>query len=327
MYRIDQDIKSGKIKNLYLLYGKERYLLLQYKNKLLKALSASDDNMNYCHFDGKDVNPTAIIDFAETMPFFADYRVIYINGSGFGKSIPDKLGDYLLNIPSTAVIIFVEEEVDKRGKLYKAAKSLDSDIEFVMPNDFTINKWIASRLNSSGKNITNEALTLFKEFTGADMGNMDKELEKLISYMGEEYAITPEHVRAICTEQLSSKIFVLVDALVRRDKKTALSLYYDMIALKEPAAKILFMITKQYNILLQLKEMQAIGYNADAMAPVVGLSSYIVSKNLKQAQGLDSPTIRRIVERAVDYDTRVKSGKIADNYAVELLINECCKDR
>lgn len=327
MYRIDQDIKSGTIKNLYLLYGEERYLLLQYKNKLLKALSATDDNMNYCHMEGKDVNPAAIIDFAETMPFFADYRVIYINGSGFGKSTPDKLGDYLSNIPSTSIIIFVEEEVDKRSKLYKAAKALDSDIEFVMPNDMTINKWIAGRLKRAEKNITNEALSLFKEFTGADMGNMDKELEKLISYMGDEYVIGPEHVRAICTEQLSSKIFGLVDALVRRDKKTALSLYYDMIALKEPSARILYMITRQYNILLQLKEMQAIGYNADAMAPVVGQSSYIVAKNLKQAQGLDAPTIRRIVERAVDFDTRIKSGKLADNYAVELLINECCKER
>ena len=38
MKTIDEDIKSGQFKKIYLLYGDEAYLKKQYKDKLKKAL-------------------------------------------------------------------------------------------------------------------------------------------------------------------------------------------------------------------------------------------------------------------------------------------------
>ena len=38
MKTIDNDIKFGNIKRAYLLYGEERYLLRQYKEKLKRAI-------------------------------------------------------------------------------------------------------------------------------------------------------------------------------------------------------------------------------------------------------------------------------------------------
>ena len=47
MKAIDEDIKSGQFKNVYLLYGDEAYLKKQYKDKLVKALVAEGDTMNF----------------------------------------------------------------------------------------------------------------------------------------------------------------------------------------------------------------------------------------------------------------------------------------
>ena len=41
--------------------------------------------MNFTAFRGKDVNSGEVIDLAETMPFFADRRVILIEDSGLLK--------------------------------------------------------------------------------------------------------------------------------------------------------------------------------------------------------------------------------------------------
>lgn len=46
MKTIDEDIKSGQFKKIYLLYGDEAYLKKQYKDKLKKALVQPDDTMN-----------------------------------------------------------------------------------------------------------------------------------------------------------------------------------------------------------------------------------------------------------------------------------------
>ena len=93
MQRINEDIKSGRLKQMYLLYGEEAYLRKQYKDRLRHALAADGDTMNYSYFEGKDISVGAVVDLAETMPFLAERRVIVIvqgrrgeNGGVFGGS-------------------------------------------------------------------------------------------------------------------------------------------------------------------------------------------------------------------------------------------------
>ena len=47
MQRINEDIKTGQLKQVYLLYGEEAYLRKQYKDRLKKALCADGDTMNF----------------------------------------------------------------------------------------------------------------------------------------------------------------------------------------------------------------------------------------------------------------------------------------
>ena len=47
MKTIDEDIKTGQFKKVYLLYGEEDYLKKQYRDKLTKALMNEGDQMNF----------------------------------------------------------------------------------------------------------------------------------------------------------------------------------------------------------------------------------------------------------------------------------------
>ena len=49
---IDNDIKAGDFKKVYLLYGQERYLIKQYRDKLIKAMVSEGDSMNFSSFEG-----------------------------------------------------------------------------------------------------------------------------------------------------------------------------------------------------------------------------------------------------------------------------------
>ena len=91
MKTIDNDIKTGQFKQIYLLYGEEQYLIRQYRDKLKHALAADDDTMNFSAFSGSDINQKEIIDLAETLPFFADRRLILIEDSGLFKKVPKNL--------------------------------------------------------------------------------------------------------------------------------------------------------------------------------------------------------------------------------------------
>ena len=103
MKTIDNDIKLGQLKKAYLLYGQERYLIRQYREKLKNAIVSPDDTMNFTGFEGADINVKEIIDLAETMPFFAERRLILLEDSKLFKKGGDELGDYLAR---TADILF-----------------------------------------------------------------------------------------------------------------------------------------------------------------------------------------------------------------------------
>ena len=141
MKSINEDIKNNNFKQIYLLYGEEAYLKRIYKEKLRNALVEKDDTMNYNYYTGKGISIPEIIDIGETMPFFADRRLITIENSGFFKSA-NELGDYVKELPETTYIVFVEEEIDKRNKLYKAVKDKGRIVELPRQDSKTLTSWV-----------------------------------------------------------------------------------------------------------------------------------------------------------------------------------------
>ncbi|MEG0963173.1 MAG: DNA polymerase III subunit delta, partial [Lachnospiraceae bacterium] len=262
MKSIDEDIKAGTFKQVYLLYGEEKYLKRQYKEKLKHALSNEEDAMNIGYFQGKDINPGEIVDLAETMPFFAERRLILIENSGVFKNACEILSDYIKEIAETTYFVFLEEEVDKRSKMYKSVKKEGRAIEFPRQGESILMQWILARLKKEDKNITKPVMQLFLTKTGNDMENIDKELEKLLCYTLERTVITQEDVEAVCVTQTTGKIFDMVNAIAEKKQKKALDLYYDLLSLKEAPMRILFLIARQFQLLFQIQQMSEQGYDS-----------------------------------------------------------------
>ena len=161
MRTIDEDIKNQKYKTAYLLYGEEAYLKKQYKDKLKSALWTEGDTMNAAFYQGKDTNPKELIDLGETMPFFADHRLIMVEDSGFFKSGAEELAEYMAQIPETTTFVFVESDVDKRSKMFKALKDHGKIVEFTAQNQELLTRWMLGRLKRENKNITKAAMQEF----------------------------------------------------------------------------------------------------------------------------------------------------------------------
>ncbi len=320
MRQINEDIRQGSFRQVYLLYGEERYLRRQYREKLKSALCEEGDTMNAHFFEGKDVNLGEIIDLAETMPFFADKRVIFITDSGLFKSGGEKMAEYLSNPSPTVYFIFTESEVDKRSKLYKAVQAKGYATEFAGQDENTLKRWVAGLLARENLKITESTVQLFLSKTGTDMENVQMELEKLICYCLGREVVTPEDVEAVCTVRVSNQIFDMINAIAARQQKKALELYYDLLALKEPPMRILFLIARQCNMLLQVKELSSKGFDGRAIAPKIGVPPFVAGKYIAQAAKFKTSVLRTAVEKCVEAEEAVKTGRMNDKMSVEILI-------
>lgn len=320
MKTIDEAIKNGNFRQIYLFCGEEAYLKKQYRDKLKNAMVAADDNMNFSAFEGKNINPKELIDLAETLPFFAERRLILIENSGMFKSAAEEFAEYLKTIPDTTHFLFVEEDVDKRSKMYKTVKNTGSIIEFARQNQDILVRWISGRIKRENKNISSQAMQLFLSMVGDDMENIDKELEKLICYCLEKESILPEDVEAVCSGKVNNQIFDMVNAIAMKNQRQALQLYYDLLELKEPSMRILFLIARQFQILLHVKDLKRQGFDANTIAAKAGIPPFAVKRNLQQAASFDIKQLEEAIRDAVSAEEDIKTGKMQDQMAVELLI-------
>ena len=119
MKKILEDIKTNTYERFYLFYGEEKYMISQMKNQLKKALVSEDDTMNYSYFEGKKADSVEIAELAKTLPFFSDHRFIILDETGLGKKSDDSFIDALKEASDTSVLLFIEDSVDKRSKIYK----------------------------------------------------------------------------------------------------------------------------------------------------------------------------------------------------------------
>lgn len=320
MKQINEDIKTQQFHSVYLLYGEERYLEEQYKHKLLAALNTDGDTMNFSRFEGKGVSEAELIDLAETPPFFADHRVILLENSGFFKNKSEKLAAYLENPPEHLVMIFSEQEVDKRNKLFKTVGKSGYVSEFSVQKTDVLMKWILSILKRENKKITQPVMELFLEKTGTDMSLISQELEKLLSYTMGRDVIREADVMAICTNRVENQIFAMVRAVSERKQKKALQLYYDLLSLKEPPMRILYLLAREFNLLLQVKELKARGFDQKAIASKAGIAPFAVRNYLPMVGRYTSEMLKGAVEDFTATETAVKTGQLSDVLSVELMI-------
>ena len=324
MKRITEDIKSGNFKNLYFLYGDEAYLRKQYKDMLKKAI-VGDDDMNYSYYEGKDINIRALIDQAETLPFFADRRLIIIENSGLFKSEGEELAEYLKEAPASTYFVISEAEVDKRSKLYKTCTSIGMAVEMKSPDEMTLKKWVNKLFADAGKKMTERDIEYFLEMTGEDMTNIKNEVEKLICYVGDKDIITAADADEIVTKQINNHIFEMVEAIGNRNQKKALDLYYELLTLREPPFRILSLIARQFNLLLQTKELLLNNVGNSQIVEKIKVPPFAVKKYIYEAKQFDMPSLKKALEACVKADEDIKSGKMSDKMSVELLIVEFSK--
>ncbi|MDO5538498.1 MAG: DNA polymerase III subunit delta [Eubacteriales bacterium] len=322
MKNLLQDLKTNEFKNIYLLFGEEDYLKKQYKKKLQDALISQDDTVNLNSYEGKNISVKELIDQAETMPFFAERRLLLIEDSGFFKNASPELAEYLEHLPDTACFMFVETDVDKRGKLYKTVKSKGRVMEFSSQNEDTLTRWILGILKKENKNITRSAMQLFLEKTGTDMNRISTELEKLLSYTADREVVTPEDIEAICTTQTVNKIFDMINAIADGNQKRAYDLYYDLLALKEPPMRILFLLARQFNQLFHVKQMRALGYDVQAIASKLGMQGFVARNCLRQSGSFEMERLKYLIDQCVEAEEAVKTGNLNEKLAVELILSE-----
>lgn len=319
---IKEHIKRNQYKSVYLIYGSESYLKKLYRDKLRNGIINNSDTMNYSYFEGKSIDSSKIKAIAETMPFFSERRLIILENSNWFKS-QSYFEDYLKQLPNTTHIVFVESEIDKRSRLFKTIKEIGYISEMNTMDERNLKLFAASLFQKEKKLITEKGLSLFLETVGTDMNMIINEVEKLICYTLGKDVVSEEDIYLVCTELITNKIFLMIDAIAQKNQQKALQLYYDLIVLREKPLSILFLINRHFHILYQVKELSSLERDNKSISNKVSIPPFAVSKYISQLKGFTMEQIKEMMEYGITIEENIKTGRIDEKMGVELMIIHC----
>ncbi len=313
-------LKSGK--NIYLIYGDEKFLVKEAFDEIVNnTVSEADRAMNLDYFLGKDVNPDSIIDALNTLSFFATNRCVVVRDTGLLKKSAnvDDLSKALEDVPENTYIVFVEE-VDKTSKLYKAIQKFGVVYEMQTPKESDLVAFVENLVKNKNSKIDKGSVIYFLRTVENDMVVINNEIEKLVAFTLNKGKIEKADIDLVCTKSLQIEIFKLMDAIGNKEIQTALEIYNNMIFAKEPVLRILAMLARQVKLILLSKELSEQGFNMNDISAKIGVHSFVAKGCIQQSRNFSKNTLYSTLMALAELEVKIKTGKIKDVIGLETLI-------
>lgn len=341
---LDKSLQRKLISPVYLFYGEETFLRDRYLNRFKDMVPPEVRDFNMDIVDGREAPIEAVINIATTLPFMSEIRVVIVKNADYFKSkrknqasnsdensdkanpADDVLLNYLSNPPATTCLIFCADSIDKKRKVYKMIEKNGQVVEFAHLKGRELNEWIDRKARNLGKVIEPAATAEMITAIGNNLQQLSSELDKLACYAASE-KITAADVRAMVSKTAELSIFDLVDAVAEKNYNKAIGMAREMIFLGEPVIRILFMIARQYRLMIQVKGLHESGYADKQVASQLQVHPYVVQKCIRQARNFSVLDLKSALEKILGTDSDIKSGRQEANLALELLIISLCEKR
>lgn len=327
---LKKQLKSGEIGNLYLFYGEETFIrdtYVKYMQNLVPEDGFSDFNRIF--LDGKTA-AERIDDALDAFPVMSEKKLVTVKDSGIFKARAEGGEDTrefwlerLKDIPDFVILIFDEQEIDKRGSLYKTVASKGLAVEFNYLADYEISAWIIREAQKSGKKISKSTAEYLMSLCDPGLANVKNELDKLISYCGDE--IYQSDVEKVVSRPLSVVIFDITDAILKRDGDGAVRILLKLMENKVSAFNILYLLSSNFDKLLRCKLLLAEGAGVDAIAAKLKLRPSIARKYMTDCKGFSEDFLAKRICRTAEYDLKIKQGLTDEQTALMQYVVESLK--
>jgi len=329
---------------IYLIHGADTFRSREKLKELIAEFGKKDKSrINLEIFEAENISANKIKAASQSMGFFSPARMIVIRNLFSEGDIKSKeeIADYVLEMDKKKrevdFVFFEGKEIGKKGAAggaeWSALAKKGQAFNFALMAAMEINKWIGAKIAKEKIKITPGAVNKLALFVGGDLWRLSAEIEKLVLLKMDRIEggkkegaaeISEQDIEELVKSDLPNNIFSTIDALARRDKKTALKLLAGHLENGQAPIYLFTMFVYQFRNLLKVKDAIARirTANPGAIAEETKLNPFVVSKTIAQANGFSYEYLRKAYKRFLKYDFLIKKGRLDAEAALELLIVE-----
>ena len=318
-------VENGELAPLYLLYGDEPYLVERAVKKLVeRAVDPGFRDFNLNVFYGNECRGDEVFSAAQTLPMFAERRVVLVKKGGeLSAAAMEVLLSYLQDPSPGTCLIRQAEKVDGRKKFYAEFKKRGEAVEFKRPYENQLGPYVRDEVRAAGKKIDSAAAELLAYLVGNNLQELVSQTEKLCVYCGKKDSIAVADVKAIVSDTKVESVFEFTDALGSKDLGKSLKMLTALLQDGETPLRVLGAVARHYRQLWQVRELLDRKVPSAELAKASGINPYFLKKVTDQARNYTVGELRRIFERMLELDLAFKSGGMSDALFERFVMDAC----
>lgn len=331
---LKSELKAGKLRQVYYLYGEETFLTRLYADKIAEAAGGTADGMNFLSMRGvPDVS--ALSDFAESLPFFAEHKCVKITDLDAEDMDNDQLKQLISlieQLPETTVLVISQTgiEIDdikpkaKTKKLIQAAEKQGAVCRMQFMTAEATAKMAAKKAQKSGCTLSEKNAMYLSGLCGRSLTLIQNEVEKLCSYQ-QSGEITRETIDALTPRLLDASAYDLSTHIFAGRTGEALKMLDDLFLQREEPILIMAALSGAFVDSYRAKLAQSAGKSAQQAAADFGYyggRAYYFSKTCSAVRNIGICYLKSCM--AVLYRTNLlmNSSKTDSRILLERAITE-----
>jgi DNA polymerase-3 subunit delta len=315
----------------YVFHGDDGFSLAEALKALkLKMGDPALTELNTTHLDGRKTTLGEIRSHCSTLPFLSNRRLIVVEGllgqleqSAADQQTLQELVDYLPHLPSTTRLILVESRAlpARHPVLALAQQDRDGYAKlFPRPTGPALVRWVRTKAKKAGGAFDPRAAEALAALVGSDLYQLHQEIVKLVTYVDGQRPVTEQDIALLTPHARQVSIFDMVDALGRRDGKTAIRIYHRLLDSGDHPLALLGMITRQFRLMIQVKELAPKLMTTERIARELKQNPYPIGKVRAQSNNYTVQQLHTVYHKILDIDVDIKTGRIAPELALDTLI-------
>jgi len=260
--------------------------------------------------------------------------------------------------PFEHCLILATDTVDKRRTLYRLMEEKGIVVDFSVlsgggrkarSQQESVSKNLAEEILSTvGKEIEHQALSLLVERTGFNLWALKSQLEKLISFVGDEILVTLEHVEKMSEQFREEALYELNNAVAEQDCESAMLSLNRLLEQNYHPLQLLASLATEIRRLLMAREfihdhlanrlnphisygsfqktvLPLVKEKTEKESPLARLHPFALHKTMVRSTNYQTEELIKSLHLLFEADLTLKSTGIAERAVLEGLIVNLCQ--
>ena len=343
---IKDQLKTGRFKGIYVIYGEEDYLKEFYCNRMISKVVPKDfESFNFQKFDAYNFDLPHIIAAIDNMPLMSDYKCILLKDvdlSSIAAADWKELLSKFKTLPAESIVIFhfnaVKLDVKKNDRakaLIALAQKNGVAAEIGRMSQGDLERALGKIIVKNGCSISDNSLNYFLETCGHDMNSLINECEKLCAYAKNVPAekqnpnsckgeILKEYIDDLTIKPITSSIYDLAKAIVNGNSEKGMQLLDELFYQNLEPVVILSALSGAFCDLYRAKaatQQGAMQKDIETDFNYRG-TEFRIRNAIRDSRNIDMAFLKRSLDLLLEADEKLKSSRTDNRIILELLLTQ-----